>query len=88
MRIHTGGFEQILQFNGWIGKRPFHETTKRRRILESGIENVIQHKGITKIPDMRRERLTADREAKLPEIQYREHGNRSSVPLTERMNLP
>lgn len=68
MRIHTGGFEQILQFNGWIEKRPFHETTQRSRILESGIENVIQHKGITKISGMRCERLTADSESKPSEI--------------------
>ena len=69
-------------------KSLFHETTKRSGIPEIWIECVIKDKSVPKILGIRRESITAYREAKPFEIQYREHRHRPGIPRTKRMNLP
>lgn len=79
---------KVFQFYGWIEKSLFHKTTKRSRILEVGVESVIKDKGISEVLGVGCERLIADYESKLSEVQYREYSSRSSVSFTEWMNLP
>ena len=71
-----------------IEKSLFHKTTKRSRILEVGVESIVKYKSVSEILGVGRERLIADYESKLSEVQYREYSSRSSVSFTEWMNLP
>ena len=79
---------QVFQFYRRIEKSLFHKTTKRSRILEVGVESIVKYKSVSEILGVGRERLIADYESKLSEVQYREYSSRSSVSFTEWMNLP
>ena len=74
---------QVFQFYRRIEKSLFHKTTKRSRIHEVGVESIVKYKSVSEILGVGRERLIADYESKLSEVQYREYSSRSSVSFTE-----